>query len=133
MTEPAQRQRLDKWLFFARVTKSRTLAQKLVESGGVRLNGERVTGSDTRVGPGDTLTLTVHERLRVLEIRDAGAQRGPAAEAALLYTDRSPQLEPYRDPTLPPALFTQKRDKGSGRPTKQDRRATDRLMRRESE
>lgn len=133
MTEAASRQRLDKWLFFARVVKSRTLAQKLIESGAVRVNGERATGSDLRVGPGDTLTMTVHQRLRVLEILDAGTRRGPASEAAGLYNDRSPELEPYQDPNLPPALHPGQRDKGAGRPTKQERRATDRLMGREPE
>lgn len=124
MSESAARQRLDKWLFFARVVKSRTLAQKLVLSGVVRVNGARVTGPNTRVGAGDTLTLTVHERLRVLEIVAPGERRGPASEAATLFIDHSPVLERHVDPALPPVLT---RPKGAGRPTKKDRRAIDRL------
>src|SRR5690606_922826 len=77
VTGPAStRQRLDKWLWHARVTKSRTLAQKLIESGAVRVNGQRVTGSDTRVGAGDGLTILVHGRLRVLKIAGLAERRG---------------------------------------------------------
>jgi len=86
------RQRLDKWLWYARIVKSRTLAQKLVQSGAVRVDSERVTAADFRVWPGMVLTLTVNRRLLVLEIRDPGTRRGPAAEARTLYQDLSPPL-----------------------------------------
>ncbi len=91
MTAPAPvRQRLDKWLWHARVTKSRTLAQKLVESGAVRVNGQRVTGPDYRVGTGDGLTILVHGRLRVLKVVAIAERRGSATVAAALYEDISP-------------------------------------------
>jgi ribosome-associated heat shock protein Hsp15 len=119
---PGERQRLDRWLFFSRAVKSRTLAQKLVESGAVRVNAERTLDSDHRVGPGDVLTMTVGRRLLVWRIRDAGARRGPAPEAALLYEDLSP-------PPLPPGpaapLPFGQREPGAGRPTKKERRETD--------
>lgn len=86
------RQRLDKWLFFARAVKSRTLAQKLIETGAVRINSERTTRPDRMVGEGDVLTMTVHSRLLVWRIRDAGERRGPAPEARDLYEDLSPAL-----------------------------------------
>jgi ribosome-associated heat shock protein Hsp15 len=92
MNEKAARQRLDKWLWHARVTKSRTLAQKLIESGAVRVNGQRVTGSDTRVGVGDGLTILVHQRLRVLKITGLAERRGSPSVAATLYEDISPVL-----------------------------------------
>jgi ribosome-associated heat shock protein Hsp15 len=117
------RQRLDKWLFFSRAVKSRTLAQKVIESGVVRVNSERTIASDQRVGAGDVLTMTVHERLLVWRILDAGERRGPASEAALLYEDLSPP-EPPRNAE---PLFAQ-RDTGSGRPTKKERRETDHLQ-----
>lgn len=91
-TEKAIRQRLDKWLWHARVTKSRTLAQKLVESGAVRVNGRRVTGPDTRVGPGDGLTIQIHGRLRVLKVLGLAERRGAPTVAAALYEDISPVL-----------------------------------------
>lgn len=92
------RQRLDKWLWHARIVKSRTLAQKLVQSGAVRVNSRRVTGSDYPVGPDMVLTLIVGRKLRVLRILGIGERRGPAAEAHLLYDDISPHL-----PSDPPA------------------------------
>lgn len=85
-------QRLDKWLYVARAAKSRTLAQKLIEAGLVRVNSERVVGPDRRVGPGDVLTMTLGRRLLVWRILGAGERRGPPAEAAALYEDLSPQV-----------------------------------------
>jgi ribosome-associated heat shock protein Hsp15 len=121
-----QKQRLDKWLFFSRALKSRTLAQKLIESGAVRVNSTRTTDSDHRIGAGDVLTMTVHHRLLVWRILDAGSRRGPASEAALLYEDLSPPALP-REPEAHPAPLAQ-RMAGSGRPTKKERRDTDRLL-----
>jgi ribosome-associated heat shock protein Hsp15 len=120
------KQRLDKWLFFSRAVKSRTLAQKLIESGVVRVNSERTIDTDHKVGEGDVLTMTVSRRLLVWRIRDAGSRRGPAPEAALLYEDLSPPPLPREDrPFSAGALVV--RDPGSGRPTKKERRDTDRL------
>ncbi|HVX81961.1 MAG: RNA-binding S4 domain-containing protein [Devosia sp.] len=97
MAESQAKQRLDKWLFFSRAIKSRTLAQKLIESGAVRVNSVRVVESDHKVGAGDVLTMTVNRRLHVWRIRDAGTRRGPASEAASLYEDLSPEV-----PRAPP-------------------------------
>jgi ribosome-associated heat shock protein Hsp15 len=121
-----ERQRLDKWLFFARAVKSRTLAQKLIETGAVRVNSERVTDSDRKVGAGDVLTMTVHRRLLVWKIADAGSRRGPAPEAARLYEDLSPPALPQADVSAFDAAVAP-RAPGSGRPTKKERRETDRL------
>lgn len=89
------RQRLDRWLFFARATKSRTLAQKLIETGAVRVNSERTLRTDHQVGPGDVLTMSIHSRILVWRIVDAGTRRGPPAEAQALY-------EVLASPVLPP-------------------------------
>lgn len=118
-----EKQRLDKWLFFSRAVKSRTLAQKLIETGAIRVNSERTDRSDHKVGPGDVLTMTVHTRLLVWRILDPGTRRGPAPEAALLYEDLSPPPVP-REATSP---VHAERDPGAGRPTKKERRDTDRL------
>jgi ribosome-associated heat shock protein Hsp15 len=123
------RQRLDKWLWYARVVKSRTLAQKLVASGNVRVNGARVTAVDHKVGLGDGLTILVHEKLRVLKVLEPGDRRGPASEAATLYEDLSPEIE---KPEPRNALGLPVREGGSGRPTKKERRDIDRLRDRES-
>jgi ribosome-associated heat shock protein Hsp15 len=89
---PAARQRLDKWLFFSRAVKSRTLAQKLIEAGAVRVNSERTLAPDRQVGPGDVLTMTVNQRVLVWRILDPGFRRGPAPEAATLYEDLTPVI-----------------------------------------
>lgn len=86
------KQRLDKWLFFARAVKSRTLAQKLIEAGAVRVNSERETRTDCQVGAGDVLTISSHSRLLVWKILDPGERRGPPTEAQMLYQDLSPDL-----------------------------------------
>jgi ribosome-associated heat shock protein Hsp15 len=86
------RQRLDKWLFFSRAVKSRTLAQKLIEAGFVRVNSDRTTHTDHQVGPGDVLTMTLGKRLIVWRILDIGTRRGPATEAATLYEDLTPDV-----------------------------------------
>lgn len=124
-----EKQRLDKWLFFSRAVKSRTLAQKLIETGAIRVNSERTDKADLKVGPGDVLTMTVHSRLLVWRILDAGERRGPASEAATLYEDLSPPPVPREQ--APPPLAT--RDPGAGRPTKKDRRDIDRLRSDEGE
>jgi ribosome-associated heat shock protein Hsp15 len=118
------KQRLDKWLFFSRAVKSRTLAQKLIESGAIRVNSERTLHSDHQIGAGDVLTMTLHEQLRVWRVREPGARRGPAPEAATLYEDISPPPL-QRAERLPPFVA---RDPGAGRPTKKERRETDRLV-----
>ena len=117
------KQRLDKWLFFSRAVKSRTLAQKLIESGAVRLNSERTVHRDHQVGAGDVLTMTVHTRLLVWKILDPGTRRGPAPEAATLYEDLSP-IVPREAKPEPVA----RRDPGSGRPTKKERRDTEKFL-----
>jgi ribosome-associated heat shock protein Hsp15 len=113
-------QRLDKWLWFTRILKSRTLAADLVSAGRVRLNGERVTKPSQTVKSGDTVTFVLHERPRVLEVVAGGDCRGPAPEAAALYKDLSPPPPPK--PLTAPAG---EREAGAGRPTKRDRRKLD--------
>ena len=79
--------------------------------------------TDHQVGADDVLTMTVHERLLVWKILDPGTRRGPPAEARGLYEDLSPPPLPREAKTAP---FVE-RDLGTGRPTKKDRRDTDRL------
>ncbi|MEO5806545.1 RNA-binding S4 domain-containing protein [Devosia sp.] len=120
------KERLDKFLFFSRAIKSRTLAQKLIETGVVRVNGERTTATDHKVGSGDVLTMTIHERIVVWKIVSPGTRRGPATEAATLYQDLSPPPLP-REERSAFDMAIGKRDAGAGRPTKKERRETDGL------
>jgi ribosome-associated heat shock protein Hsp15 len=118
------RQRIDKWLFFARMVKSRSLAQLYVQNGNVRVNGERVSQPSYGLKVGDRLELSLERRDVILVVRSPGERRGPFEEAKLLYED----LTPPPDETKRLTPFEQAlRAPGSGRPTKRDRRAIDRL------
>lgn len=83
------RQRLDKWLWFARVIKSRTMAARLISDGHVRLNGIRIVIPARLVQPGDVLTIALERQVRVLRVVDGGERRGPFQEARHLYEDLS--------------------------------------------
>lgn len=78
-------QRLDKWLWYARIVKTRSSAAKLVAAGHVRVNGVRVTQAARLVQAGDVLTIALAHTTLVLEIAAAGTRRGPAEEARQLY------------------------------------------------
>jgi ribosome-associated heat shock protein Hsp15 len=119
------RQRIDKWLFFARAVKSRSLAAKVVEAGRIRINREKVDQPAHAVKAGDVLTLTFERRVLVWRVVAPGTRRGPAEEARTLYEDLTPIPEKSGD-SIPDALPPM-RDPGSGRPTKRDRRRLDAL------
>lgn len=112
--------RLDKWLWFARFCKSRTLATKLCAAGCIRVDGEIVRKAHQLVRPGDVLTFPQGPHIRVVRVLQLGGRRGPATEARALYEDLSPPPQPQ--------AATLVRAPGAGRPTKADRRALDRLM-----
>ena len=117
--------RIDKWLWHARFFKSRTLAGKFCQSGKVRLNDQPIAKAHVLVGPGDVLTFVKTNAVKVVKIIDVGTRRGPAPEAQGLYEDLSPP-PPKRDTTPSPAPVAE-RAPGSGRPTKAERRALDKL------
>jgi ribosome-associated heat shock protein Hsp15 len=83
------RLRLDKFLWFARIVKTRTDAQALAEDGRLRLNGRVIDKSHAPVQPGDVLAFAVHGRVRVLKVEAIPARRGPPAEARALYIELS--------------------------------------------
>jgi ribosomal 50S subunit-recycling heat shock protein len=72
----AGRQRLDKWLFFTRVVKSRSLAAKLAVSGRVRINRDKASQASDLVKPGDVLTITLERRILVWKVLDTGTRPG---------------------------------------------------------
>ena len=124
--EPVRKERLDKFLFYSRAQKSRTLAQKIIETGAIRVNSERTDRSDHKVGAGDVLTMALHGRIVIWRILDPGQRRGPASEAQGLYEDISPPPLPRQELSPYDAAIAQ-RSEGAGRPTKKERRETDRL------
>src|SRR3954451_16677771 len=117
----ADRQRIDRWLFFARLVKSRSLAARLVQAGRVRVNRDKAEQASQLVKPGDVLTVLLDRRVLVCRLRGCGSRRGPAAEAQMLYEDLSPTPAP-RDPHLPDELVPQ-RDAPAKRTLRRARRA----------
>ena len=120
--------RLDKWLWYARFLKSRSLATKLCLSGKVRVNGTVIKKAHQNIKPGDILNFPLGPHIRVIKILELSTRRGPAKEAQILYEDlEPPENRAKKKPlTFPPPPA--QRDPGSGRPTKHQRRAIERLM-----
>jgi ribosome-associated heat shock protein Hsp15 len=113
-------QRLDKWLWFARIVKSRTLAAHLVQDGKVRLNRTKVAKPAQVVRPDDVLTIVIRGNIQVLKVRAPGVRRGPPAEARELY-------EVLSAPAGASPVSSAARSGGTGRPSKRERRLIDRL------
>ncbi|MFP6718441.1 MAG: RNA-binding S4 domain-containing protein [Alphaproteobacteria bacterium] len=117
--------RLDKWLWYARFSKSRTTATLLCTDGRVRINRRRISKAHAPVRIGDVLTFPQAKKIRVVRVLSLGRRRGPATEAATLYEDLAPP-EPQKSSELEKTI-SGRRLPGSGRPTKSDRRAVDLL------
>ena len=82
-----ERQRLDKWLWHARVVKARTSAAALVEAGHVRINGVREKAPGHGVKIGDVVTVALDRTIRLLKVTGFAERRGDAGAARALYTD----------------------------------------------
>ena len=82
--------RIDKFLFFVRLVKTRTLAQKLVEEGHMRVDGRVVERAHHEVKEGSVLTFPLRGRVRIVRVDELPNRRGPALEAQACYTDLSP-------------------------------------------
>ncbi|HKX21965.1 MAG TPA: RNA-binding S4 domain-containing protein [Rhizorhapis sp.] len=79
--------RIDKYLWFARLAKDRSIAQKMAEAGYIRVNGRRIDRSHAAIRPGDLITFPFGQRVRIVRVLSLPHRRGPAAEAALLYEE----------------------------------------------
>ena len=79
--------RIDRFLFFIRLLKSRTLAQTVIETGHVRIDGRRVEKSSEEVRVGSIVALPLHDRVRVLRVLSLPTRRGPAPEAQACYEE----------------------------------------------
>jgi ribosome-associated heat shock protein Hsp15 len=126
MMAPENRQRIDKWLFFSRAVKSRSLAAKLVTAGRVRINRDKAAQASDLVKPGDVLTITLERVIHIWKVVGTGVRRGPAEEARRLYEDLTPPPVPKAEAAA--SAIAPLREAGSGRPTKKERRQTDRLF-----
>jgi ribosome-associated heat shock protein Hsp15 len=125
--DPVEKLRLDKWLWHARLFKSRTIAATQIAGGGFRVNRALVHKSHHVVQPGDVVTFAKGPYTRVVEVVALGCRRGPAAEAQALYRDLNPP-EQQPKPDAKNRMLTGQRDPGTGRPTKKQRRETERLQ-----
>jgi len=121
---PVLRQRLDKWLFFTRLQKSRSSAQKAIETGDIRVNDARITQPSHALKAGDIVAVSLDRRDTIVRVLLPGVRRGPYEEARLLYEDLTPAAVPGEKPN---AFEQATRERGSGRPTKKERRDVDRL------
>ncbi len=113
--------RVDQWLWAVRIFKTRTEATDACRGGHVTVN-DTAAKAATRVRPGDRVAAHVQGRDRVLEVVDPIVKRVGAAEAGTCLLDHSPPA-----PRRAEAPFL--RTRGTGRPTKRDRRQLDRLRR----
>ena len=122
--------RIDRWLWFARFFKTRSIASRLSARRKVRVDGTIVSKASHTVSVGNVLTFPQGRIIRTVRILALGDHRGPAPEAQALYDDLAPPednlpLSKRRGPMEgAPAL----RDPGAGRPTKADRRAMDKFL-----
>ena len=118
---PPDRQRIDKWLWHARVVRTRSAAAALANQGLVRVNGLRIDAASRPVRPGEVVTVALDSHVRILKVLGFAERRGSAVEASVWFED----MTPAPGPRPPPAPA--QREPGSGRPTKRDRRALDRM------
>jgi len=117
--------RLDKWLWFARFVKTRSLATKLIVDGRMRVNGAPTQKAHYTVKLGDVLTFPLGPHIRVIKVVALGSRRGPAPEAQALYED----LDPPRPaaPQQAASVPFEERKPGAGRPSKRDGRRISQL------
>ncbi len=121
MDEPAERLRIDKWLWAARFFRTRSLAAQAVAGGRIQVNGERVKPAKD-VKPGDEVIVNIGGLEWVIEVCGISARRGPAEEARRLYEERE-DSRIRRQAILDARKHAPEPSLGlRGRPTKRDRR-----------
>lgn len=111
--------RIDKWLWAARMFKTRSLASDACGAGHVKIDGVSVKAAKV-VRVGDRLEVRTPGGLKLLEIAALGDRRGPAAVARTLYVDHTPPPPPKEEQAL--LVETTTRDRGAGRPSKRELR-----------
>jgi ribosome-associated heat shock protein Hsp15 len=123
MSEGPEPVRIDKWLWAARLFKTRSLAADAVKAGRVAIDGQRVKPSrDVRIG--DEIEVRVGQVRTVVVVKALSPRRGPASEAALLY-DETAESRAGRERFAAERRAAAQLDNGGGRPTKRDRRRFD--------
>jgi ribosome-associated heat shock protein Hsp15 len=124
-------QRIDKWLWHARFFKTRSLAQKQVTTGKIRVDREKISSPSRKIAAGNVLTITREREIKIIEIKGLAEKRGPYSEAQLLYNDLSPP-KPEKQ-AKEQTKESMSRIKSEGRPTKHQRKQIMALKRNSSE
>ena len=125
MPEARLSQRIDVWLWHARFYKTRSLATKMIRGGKVRLNGSLCKKASSLIVCNDILTFIRSDEILIAKVVSIGTRRGPAPEAQMLYENLT---LPKEAPQQKSKDMVAVRPRGSGRPTKTQRRAIDKLM-----
>jgi ribosome-associated heat shock protein Hsp15 len=117
--------RLDIYLYYIRMFKSRSIATKFVLTNRLRISGHVTQKPHKMISIGDVLTMTINNNIKVLKVLDIPNRRGPYSESLNFYKDITPieSIAEKENPKLD-VKFVER----VGRPTKRERRQTDRLM-----
>lgn len=118
--------RSDKWLWAARFFKTRSMAQKAIEGGKVKLAGERIKPA-REVKPGDNLAVTIGDHTWDITVLQLSDKRGPAPVARLLYAESEASRDRRDADSAKRRLTTEPAHSRKGRPTKRERRELDRF------
>ena len=117
--------RLDIYLYFIRIFKSRSIATKFVSTNRLRISGQVTQKPHKMISIGDVLTMTINHNIKILKVLDIPNRRGPYSESINFYEDITPiESVPLKENIKPDIKFVER----VGRPTKRERRQTDRLM-----
>ena len=117
--------RLDIYLYYIRVFKSRSIATKFVLTNRIRVSGQVTQKPHKMISVGDVLTMTINDNLKILKVLDIPSRRGPYSESLNFYEDITPiEIIPKKKSSNIDIKFVER----VGRPTKRERRQTDRLM-----
>ena len=117
--------RLDIYLYYIRIFKSRSIATKFVLTNRLRISGQVTQKPHKMISVGDVLTMTINNNIKILKVLDIPSRRGPFPESLNFYEDITPiEIIPKKESSNIDIKFVER----VGRPTKRERRQTDRLM-----
>ena len=117
--------RLDIYLYYIRIFKSRSIATKFVLTNRLRISGQVTQKPHKMISVGDVLTMTINDNIKILKVLDIPSRRGPYSESLNFYEDITPiEIIPKKESSNIDIKFVER----VGRPTKRERRQTDRLM-----
>ena len=117
--------RLDTYLYYIRIFKSRSIASKFVSTNRLRISGQVTQKPHRMISVGDVLTITINDNIKILKVLEIPNRRGPYSESLNFYEDITPiqNIKKKEDENRKVKFINR-----VGRPTKKERRLTDRLM-----